>query len=202
MKIKTKDITVCAAIVALMIVMGWMPWVFLVPLLFAACTQKTPIALFCGFAYGCISLLYAYLGAVTPVGLAFLQQPWIPIVPRILVGLFTCLSFVGFRKLFKGNGKVQRALPYNLAASVGVLTNTVLVVLCLVLFVPSIQVPDGLIQYMYLLIPEMIISFMFEMTFANLIVPTLCLTAGKALRLGEFAPKTKPAESIAAEKLS
>jgi hypothetical protein len=79
--------------------------------------------------------------------------------------------------------------PYSAAASVGVITNTALVVTSLALFFPDmliLGVRAGTGWWVLLLVG------LAELIAVNLFVPLLCLTVGKALKLGEF--KLKPAE--------
>ena len=182
MKIKTREITVLAAALALMFALTPIPFVslFLVPVLFIGTTQKWHLASISGLMFGLVSLMYAFIGpgAGTPVAIVFTQNPWIPIVPRIVVGLFTALSFKGFRKLIPAKGKVSRMLPYSLAASIGTLTNTAIVLPLLVVFGGELIVA-ALVQ--------IFIFAAIELAVANIIAAPLSSTVAKALKIGEFA---------------
>jgi len=191
MKLSTRDITVLATALALMFALTPIPFVslFLVPVLFIGCTQKWYMGAIAGLIFGLVSLMYAFIMPVTPVAIAFQHAPWIPIVPRIFVGLFTSLSFWGFRKIFKSTSRFSRMLPYNLATTIGTLTNTVLVLTSLILlelYTPLF--PDGLI------IPALgtiYISIAIELVVANIIAAPLSAVVGRALRIGEFNPSNQ-----------
>ncbi|MCL2062474.1 MAG: hypothetical protein FWH03_07645 [Firmicutes bacterium] len=186
MKIKSKDITVCAVAVALMFALAWMPVAaFLIPVLFVACSYRYKHGLIVGVFAGCVCLMYSMLlGGHSLEIFAVLSA--IMILPRILVGLFASLAFWGAKKLFKGSGRVSRVLPYNIAATVGVLTNSVLVITALVLFLPSFPIGE---TTAIAAVPLLIGMGAAELVAVNLLIPTLCLTAGKALKIGGFAPK-------------
>ncbi len=190
MKIKSKDIAVCAVAVALMFALAWMPVAaFLIPVLFVACNYKWRAGLIIGIFAGGVCLMYSFLiGAgsteAVPQTVAWLCA--IMVVPRALTGVFASLAFTGAKKLIKNGGKVKSVLPYNLAASAGVVTNTVLVVTALALLVPDITffgAAAGDIWWVLVLVG------LSELIVVNLFVPVLCLTVGKALKIGEFAPK-------------
>jgi len=207
-KIKSKDITVCAVAVALMFVLAWLPVAaFMIPVVFVACSYRPKYGLIVGIFAGCTCLLWALMfGAASesPVNIAIICAVWI--VPRGVAGWLSALAFAGVRKFRgrvpgvggreidgamdggkaaggKSGGKTARWLPYNAAASAGVVTNTALVVSCLVWLFPGMEImglPVGAFWWAFVLIG------LGELLVLNLIMPPLCLAVGKALKLGEF----------------
>ena len=134
MKNNVKVITVGAVTIALTIVMGWMPYVFLVPLLFTCVTRSWKIALFESAFFGVLSLVYSFIMPTSFVAIAFTQNPWIPIVPRIAAGMGCYGVYTGLKKLFKSGGKASVIVPVTVACAVGSVLNTATVVPCLVYF--------------------------------------------------------------------
>jgi len=183
MKITTRNITVLAASLALMFVLTPIPFIslFLVPLLFIGCTQKWHIAAMGGLMFGLVSLMYAFVGpgAGTPVAIVFTQNPWMPIVPRIAVGLITAFSFMGFKKLIRGKGKVARLLPYSLAAAAGTLSNTAIILPLLVVLGENFRIAA---------LGQTFIFASIELAVAILIAGPLSHTVAKALKIGSYAP--------------
>jgi len=205
MKIKTRDVTVLAVAVALMFALTPIPvpiGLFLVPVLFVAILYGWKIGAVAGLLFGLVSLMYAFTIPLNFVAVAFQEAPWIAIVPRIFVGAFAALAFAGFRKLFRDeNGKAKnrfsQVLPYSLAASVGVLTNTTLVVTSMVLAVPNAAHGDVTVL---IGVPTMLIAGAIEFVSMNVIMPILCITVGRALKAGEFTPRKIMREREAMEK--
>jgi len=192
LNIKTKTITLLAVSLALMFALTPIPFVslFLVPLLFLGCTQKWYIATIGGLMFGLVSLMYSFVVPVGIVAYAFMAAPWIPIVPRIFVGLVTAFAFSGFRRLFKGKGKMSRILPYNLAATIGTLTNTVLVVGSF--YIMRIGNPYFPVNFYghfdILFLGQIAIFAAIELVVANLIAAPVSFGVARGLRVGEFTP--------------
>jgi uncharacterized membrane protein len=117
-----------------------------VPVIIAALLAG-PTAGFCtGLLFGIFSIVQASIIGVTPVDLAFLDYPWIAIVPRVLIGpaawlVYSLVSGTLFAQ--KGNAgspaeepkphAVRESAAVILGAAVGSLTNTVLVLSSFVL---------------------------------------------------------------------
>ncbi len=177
MNTKSKTVAVCAVLTALTAVMGAIPFVFLIPLLFACVTQNVKISAFMGLVFGVISFVYSLMGG-SVVAAAFVQAPWIAIVPRIAVGFIAHGVFVLCKKLIREKGKVSRVLPYSVSAAVGSLSNTVLVVALLMIFMRDTALGDITV---YLYLPTMLINGAIEFAVCTALVPTLALSVGKAL---------------------
>ncbi len=198
---KSKTVAFCAVLTALTAVMGAIPFVFLVPLLFACVTQNVKISAFAGLVFGVVSFVYSLMGG-TVVAAAFVQAPWIAIVPRIAVGFIAHGTYVLCKKPIKENGKISRVLPYSISAAVGSLSNTGLVVALLTIFMRDTALGDVTV---YLYLPTMLINGAIECVLCVAIVPALALSVGKALGKRGFvsadAKKTdiKPQDNIITE---
>ncbi len=123
------NLVVYATVLALTAVFGWMPYgVFMLPLLFVACNFDFKLSLFAGFAFGIISLIYTYISSGTSlIALYFLEYPWMPVVPRIFVGMIAFGTYRLSAKLIKSNNIVGRAAPVAITAAIGSISNTILV---------------------------------------------------------------------------
>ena len=72
MKNNVKTIAVCAVTFALTAVLGLLPYVFLIPLLFTCVTRDWKLTLAESLFFGVLSLCYAYISpAPTPVRTAW-----------------------------------------------------------------------------------------------------------------------------------
>ena len=111
MKSNVKLITVGAVTLALTAVLGLLPYVFLIPLLFTCVTRGWRMTFFESLCFGVLSLLYAFMSPASFVAAAFIANPWIPIIPRIVAGLGCHATYVGLRRVCKGESKFMRALP-------------------------------------------------------------------------------------------
>lgn len=177
MKSRAKTIAVLAITTALMIVLAPLPAVFLLPLLFTAVTRDWKLSLIAGLLFGVISYCFSLMGT-TIVSIAFIEAPYIAIVPRIIVGFVTHLVFRLFKKLFRGDGRVSRFLPYSLAGAIGSLTNTALVVGAFALFMPNLQFGE---ITMLVYIPTILIMGAVELLVGAIVLPPLALGVEKAL---------------------
>lgn len=187
MKKNVQLITVGAVTLALTAVLGMVPYIFLVPLLFTCVTRDWKLSVVSSLFFGLISYLYSFMGG-SVVAIAFLENPWIPIVPRLFVGLIAHGTYVLCRKLLKGQGRVSRVLPVSLAASAGSIANTALVIPCLLLFASDATFGD---MTMPLYLATMLINGAIELAAVNLLVPPLAFTVGRALRLPDYIPVKK-----------
>lgn len=184
-KISSKDIAVCAVAVALMFALAWLPVAaFLIPVIFVSCNYKWRHGLIVGVFAGGVTLMYSFVaGAANNELHLVIALAFIMVVPRILVGLFTSLAFWGSKQMIKGETRFKRILPYNIGASAGVITNTALVVSSLMLLFPDFVI-FGLNarQYWWALV----LVGLAELIVVNIIMPSLCFTVGRALKIGEF----------------
>ena len=190
MKIKTKDITVCAVAVALMFILAWLPVAaFMIPVIFVTCLYRPKHGLIVGIFAGCMCLAVALIvgaGNDSPGMVALVCAVWV--IPRALAGWFSAYAFAAAKRVVKGEGRMARMLPYNAAVTAGVLTNTVLIVSCLALWFPElvilgVKAGEGWWVLMLIGLAELMVL--------NLIMPPLCITVAKALKIGEFAPSRR-----------
>lgn len=175
MQRRAKAVTLCAVLLALTVVLGALPYVFLLPLLVACVFTDWKTSVVTSLFFGVISLLYAFMGA-SLVSLAFVAQPWIPIACRLVVGLLARGAFVATDKCIKKEGRLKRVLPVSVAASVGSIANTGLIVACLALSVPNLELA-GVTILVY--IPVMLISGVIELIVNNLALVPLTLALNK-----------------------
>ena len=131
--------------------------IFHVPVIIAAILEGPVVGLFVGLLFGVFSLVQAAMAAVSLVDLAFLQYPWIAIVPRILIGpvawlVYSLISGAFFGKA-KNNGgispiqetRVLRETPgIFFGAALGSLVNTALVLSGFAALLPDFTLPMAL----------------------------------------------------------
>lgn len=175
MNSRSKYIAVSAITLALVVVLGAIPFVFLVPLLFTCVTSKWKMTIVTSLFFGVVSLIYSFMGS-TIVSLAFVSAPYIAIVPRIIVGIVAHGSYVLSCKIIKKNSKLFKILPISIATTLGCVTNTGLVVLGLWLFAPNIALGNMTIL---LYIPTMLLFGLIELIVCNIVVPPIALTIKK-----------------------
>lgn len=190
MKIDAKLITVAAVTFALTAVLGLLPYVFFIPLLFTCTTRGWRMTVIESLFFGVLSLVYSFL-MPTPVATVFTQNPWMPIVPRLLAGLACHGTYVLMRRVCKGDSKAATVVPVIVACAVGSLLNTGLIVPCLVWRAHSLIVPT---------IGETFISAAIELGVSVTVVPTLAVTVGRALRLPDYVKKAKAVPSPAPQE--
>lgn len=177
MKQRTKLITTAAIAVSLIVIFGALPYVFFVPVLMICICFGWGMTLIGSAAFGVVSLCYAFMGG-SVVSVAFVEAPWIPILPRIIAGLGAHGVYVLAAKFIHRESKAGRYLPAALSAAAGSVLNTALVVLCLLFFVPDAAL-EGITIYVY--VPVMLINGAIELAVNLLVVPPVSLTVKKAL---------------------
>lgn len=90
-----------------------------------------PIAgLISGFAFGLVSLFHALLRPASPFSLLFIN-PIISVIPRMMIGVMAYYSYEVAKRLFKSPKANSAAI--GIGAAIGSLTNTVLVLVALVI---------------------------------------------------------------------
>jgi uncharacterized membrane protein len=127
---KSQLLTMHAALIALVLLS------LVVPLYLSAFAAIAVLALisvvvsaeFLGFWHGCITGaffgLVSLLAAIivwTPLSFAF-KNPLISVLPRVLIGAFSYLSYKGVTKI---SDKIPKLVAYAIGAIAGVVTNTV-----------------------------------------------------------------------------
>lgn len=175
MQRKAKSVALCAVLVALTILFGAIPYAFLIPVLLAAVTTDFKTSLVLSSCFGVISLIYALMGG-SVVALAFVANPWIPIVGRLLVGPAARGAYMLADRAIKKEGKFKSVFPRSIGAAVGSIVNMAIVVSLLVLFAPNVGLEDvTVIVY----VPVMLISGAIELAINVLCVPTIALAVDK-----------------------
>ncbi|MDR2211964.1 MAG: ECF transporter S component [Spirochaetaceae bacterium] len=78
-----------------------------VPVIIGAILEGPLVGIFIGLLFGIFSIIQAAMIGTTPVDLAFLNHPWIAIVPRILIGpaAWFVYSLISGKPLRGGSGK-------------------------------------------------------------------------------------------------
>ncbi len=172
---KSKRIAFCAMAAAIIAVVGWLPWVFLVPVLVISICFDWKMALFSSCAFGVISLVYALISPTSNVAMLMTSGYtfWIPIVARIPIGIIAHFAYKGFSGLFKN--KFGSVVSVSLAAAFGTLTNTVLFVPLVVLCAP--EELNGVVAQFIIEFP---ISAAIEIGVALLVVPAIVYALQKS----------------------
>lgn len=186
MKTNVRLITVSAVTVALTAVLGLLPYVFLVPLLFTCVTRDWKMSVIEGAFFGILSYVYAFISP-SVVAAVFIANPWIPIAPRILTAIGCHGVYAGLKKVCKKNGKASVTVPVVVACALGSMLNTALVVPCLIWRGGAL---------FWAILAETMISAAIELAVALFIVPPVAITVGKALRLkGYICRKSNDCEN-------
>lgn len=196
MKINTRSITLAATLTALCAVTGFIPFVFFLPVMVAATTLSIGMVAFVGLAFGCVSLAYSYLMPSSIVSFAFIDAPYIAIIPRILAAIVAFAVYKLIEKLGKPKSRVGRVASCSIAAATGSLLNTALVVGMLVLILPSLSFGEYTTMTY---VPVMLINGAIELVCMAVLTPSVSLTLGKVVLHGKkrgdnAKPKTAEAE--------
>lgn len=175
---KSRRIAYCAITAAIIAVVGWMPWVFLVPVLVVSIFFDWKMSLFASAAFGVISLCYAMIVPASNVAMLMTSAYtfWIPVAARLPIGLITHFAYHGLKGLLKG--KIGSVVSASIAAALGSLTNTLLFVPLVVLFAP-----ESLSGVVALFIAEFPISAVIEFGVALILVPSIVYALSKSKRL-------------------
>ena len=116
--------------------------VFHVPVIISAILEGPLVGLFTGLLFGIFSIVQAAMAGITPVDLAFVQYPWIAIIPRILIGpsawfIYTLISKFGTHKKQEIRFSIL-SLAIIFGAVFGSMVNTILVLYGLFMLLPEI----------------------------------------------------------------
>lgn len=192
MKISAKSLAVGAVTAALTVVFGAMPYVFLIPVLFTCVTRSGKAAFAESLFFGVVSLCFSFASA-SPVAAAFVEHPWLPILPRIFVGMASYGAYAGLRALCRRRtGKLARALPVVVACAVGPLVNTGLIVPLLWAVSRNVRALGAV------WVSTTLLSGVIEWVACVAVVPSLAFTVGKALRLPAYLPPAPTEETCTA----
>lgn len=133
-KSKAYRLTIRGILIAIIIVQSMVPFLGFIPLLatsltiihitviVAAVTLGTKDGMFIGFIWGVMTMIRAWTAPTTPIDTLIFTNPIVSVLPRVLVGLVAGVVFTVLYKRTK-----QFYLPTIVAAALGTLTNTVLV---------------------------------------------------------------------------
>lgn len=198
MKKETLRIAICATIIALTVALGWLPYVFLIPMLFAACCFGYSMSFFASATFGIVSLVFAMMyGGSTPVSYFFIQYPWVPIVPRLLVGPIAHSVYLLMKKLLRINDEssLAKKIPaISITAILGSLSNTVLVGLC-IYFTGQWNAVEGLAYI------NLVIAGSIEMAVTAVLLPAIVLTVQKAVpQIFGIKPRAAKKDKLKDEK--
>ena len=178
MKINTRSITLAATLAALCAVTGFLPYVFFLPVVVAAATVSVGMVAFVGLAFGCISLAYSFVMPSSLVSLAFINAPYIAILPRILAALGSFGIYTLLTRLVKPQRNGSRFAVISASAAGGSLLNTALVVAMLVLIMPNLEF-GGITMIAY--VPTMLVSGAIECACMAVLTPPVVLTLRKTV---------------------
>lgn len=178
MKINTRSITLAATMTALCFVTGLLPFVFFLPVMVAATTLSIGITAFVGLAFGCVSIAYSFIMPGSLVATAFIQAPYIAIIPRVLAALGAFGAYKLIMHVAKPQKKAVKFASVSLAAAIGSLLNTALVVSLFVLIMPDLTV-NGVTMIVY--VAEMLTSGAIECVCMAVITPPISLTLNKVV---------------------
>lgn len=122
---RTKRLVVIAIFTALSAVFCPIPFCFMLPLIMASIWFDWITALAMGAIFGVISYLYSLMGG-SPISIAFLQYPYIAILPRCLVGIAThgVYKLISKCTAKSENMFVKFTIPAGVAGMIGSLVNT------------------------------------------------------------------------------
>lgn len=133
-KSKAYRLTIRGILIAIIIVQSMVPFLGYIPLLatsltiihitviVAAITLGTKDGMFIGLIWGVMTMIRAWTAPTTPLDTLIFTNPIVSVLPRVLVGLVSGLVFTVLYKRTK-----QFYLPTIVAAALGTLTNTVMV---------------------------------------------------------------------------
>ncbi|WP_438847810.1 hypothetical protein [Anaerocaecibacter muris] len=183
MKISTRSITLAATLTAMCFVTGLLPYVFFLPVTVAATTLSVGIAAFVGFAFGAVSVAYSFLVPTGSfVGVAFMQAPYVAIIPRVLAALGAFGAYKLIEHIAKPQKRAAKFAAVSASAATGSLLNTALVVSMFVLILPSLTAGGATLA---VAVPQMLISGAIECVCMAAITPPITLTLNKVVLRGK-----------------
>lgn len=183
MKISTRSITLAATLTAMCFVTGLLPYVFFLPVTVAATTLSVGIAAFVGFAFGAVSVAYSFLIPTGSfVGVAFMQAPYVAIIPRVLAALGAFGAYKLIEHIAKPQKRAAKFAAVSASATTGSLLNTALVVSMFVLILPNLTAGGATLA---VAVPQMLISGAIECVCMAAITPPITLTLNKVVLRGK-----------------
>ena len=129
---------------------------------------------------------------MSPVAMAFIEAPYIAILPRILAAIGAFGVYKLITKLAKPSRRATRAVTVGVVSAVGSLLNTALVVGLFVLIMPNMSVVYGGDEMtMLVYAPIMLLSGLIEMVCMAVITPPISLTLDRFV-LNRTHKRAKP----------
>ena len=181
MKINTRSITLAATLAALCFVTGLLPYVFFLPVTVAAATLSAGVVAFVGLAFGVVSIVYSFVMPASFVAAAFIQAPYIAILPRIMAALGAFGVYKLLAHLIKPQKRGGKIACIAASSAIGSLRNTALVVGMMFLALPS-YAADGVT--LYVAVPSMLISGGIECACMAVLTPPIVLTLERTVLRG------------------
>ncbi len=181
MKINTRSITLAATLAALCFVTGLLPYVFFLPVTVAAATLSAGVVAFVGLAFGVVSIVYSFVMPASFVAAAFIQAPYIAILPRIMAALGAFGVYKLLAHLIKPQKRGGKIACIAASSAIGSLLNTALVVGMMFLALPS-YAADGVT--LYVAVPSMLISGAIECACMAVLTPPIVLTLERTVLRG------------------
>ena len=183
MKISTRSISHAAPLTAMGFVTGLLAYVFFLPVTVAATTLSVGIAAFVGFAFGAVSVAYSFLIPTGSfVGVAFMQAPYVAIIPRVLAALGAFGAYKLIEHIAKPQKRAAKFAAVSASATTGSLLNTALVVSMFVLILPNLTAGGATLA---VAVPQMLISGAIECVCMAAITPPITLTLNKVVLRGK-----------------
>ena len=183
MKISTRSITLAATLTAMCFVTGLLPYVFFLPVTVAATTLSVGLAAFVGFAFGAVSVAYSFLIPTGSfVGVAFMQAPYVAIIPRVIAALGAFGAYKLIEHIAKPQKRAAKFAAVSASATTGSLLNTALVVSMFVLILPNLTAGGATLV---VAVPQMLISGAIECVCMAAITPPITLTLNKVVLRGK-----------------
>lgn len=187
-KLTAYETALLASLFALTVILGPVPFVFLLPLSFACATRGFKTGVTLGLMFGLYSLALSYAGG-SPVSVAFMQAPYIPVVARVLCAVLTCLFSEGIKKIWGDKTRTRFVLRVALTGAVASLLNSGLVIGSILLFLPGFLPGEALSLILTVSAP-------IELAVNVLLLPPICLAVKK---LEDAMPRRRGMKKRAAE---
>lgn len=137
MKYNARKIAILAVLSALCSVTGALPLVFFLPVTVAVTALPLGMAAVTGLAFGIVSLCYSFILPTSIVSAAFIETPYLAILPRILAALCGALLYKLLCRLWKSKRKGARAARAAIGGGLTSALNTAFVVGLMMLIMPS-----------------------------------------------------------------
>lgn len=189
----TKRMAMLSIILAFLLIQNFVPFLGNLPIppinptiihvtvIVATIVLGTRDGMIAGLTWGVIRLIRAYTMPASPVDLLVWTNPFITIIPRVLIGLVTGLTLKVLKRLLASPSKWPRII----ASVLGSLTNTIFVLLFMYLFMDQsmAQVLEvDLSNLLIGLISIIGVAGIAEAIIAGILAPMICYPLEKIYR--------------------